>query len=371
MQKYKIEIAILSALILLFIFLLSFSESVRFFGKEHPGILIVAISVACEVICDFRAEKNLLERIKIFFGICLIIGLLLEIIEAAKSDIKVEKLREGNLVLQTNVESLNGVVIQLAHEYDLSTNALAEANARLSGLQITNLALANAVISLNSKLEKTDSTAQSASNTAQLTFLSTLPLVQEHSNAVAAAAAAEALAVSNAVAAAKQAAISNAIVAKRNAWRIKPDQQDVMMAAFRSPDHVKLLDESVTNENLLVAFNDSPDFAVDMASVLKKARFSVKIFPTNEPPFSGIKILVPFISLSSNALVNTGFLIRQALLDAGFGITVKKAELEPGLLKILVGSKPIITNSVPIPIATNSPPEKNPQGQNLSPKQRR
>jgi hypothetical protein len=131
-QKYKVEIAILSALILLFVSSLIFSESVRFFGKEHPGILIVAISVACEVVCDFRAEKNLLERIKIFFGICLVVGLLLEIIEAAKSDIQVEKLREGNLVLQTNVDSLNSVVLQLAHEYDLSTNALAEANVRLA-----------------------------------------------------------------------------------------------------------------------------------------------------------------------------------------------------------------------------------------------
>jgi hypothetical protein len=134
MQKYKMEIAILSALILLFISALSFSESVRFFGKEHPGILIVAISVACEVVCDLRAEKNLLERIKIFFGICLVVGLLLEIVEAAKSDIQVEKLRASNLVLQTNVNSLNGAVIQLAHQYDLSTNALAEAKARLASV---------------------------------------------------------------------------------------------------------------------------------------------------------------------------------------------------------------------------------------------
>ena len=135
MQKYKIEISILSALILLFISSLCFSESVRFFGKEHPGILIVAISVACEVVCDFRAEKNLLERIKIFFGICLVVGLLLEIVEAAKSDIQVEQLRASNLVLQTNVDSLNGAVLQLAHQYDLSTNALAEANERLKTIK--------------------------------------------------------------------------------------------------------------------------------------------------------------------------------------------------------------------------------------------
>jgi hypothetical protein len=130
MHKYQIEIAVLSALILSFILLLSFSESVRFFGKEHPGILIVAISVACEVVCDWRTEKNLLDRIKKFFGICLVIGLLLEIVEASKSDIQVEKLRNGNLVLQTNVASLNRAVLQLAHQYDLTTNALAEANER-------------------------------------------------------------------------------------------------------------------------------------------------------------------------------------------------------------------------------------------------
>jgi hypothetical protein len=38
-------------------------------------------------------------------------------------------------VLQTNVASLNSAVIQLAHQYDLSTNALFEANARLAEAQ--------------------------------------------------------------------------------------------------------------------------------------------------------------------------------------------------------------------------------------------
>jgi hypothetical protein len=44
--------------------------------------------------------------------------------------IQVENLKQGNLVLQTNVASLNGAVIQLAHQYDLSTNALGPVNTK-------------------------------------------------------------------------------------------------------------------------------------------------------------------------------------------------------------------------------------------------
>lgn len=135
MQKYKSEIAILSALILLVVFSLLASDSARFFGKEHPGILIVAISVAGEIVCEWRTEKSFIERLKKFFGICLVVGLLLEIVEAVKSDKQVEILRQGNLELQTNVANLNDVAIQLAHQYDLSTNALAEANARLASIR--------------------------------------------------------------------------------------------------------------------------------------------------------------------------------------------------------------------------------------------
>ena len=52
-----------------------------------------------------------------------------------KADKQVEILRNANLELQTNIASLNGTVIQLAHQYDLSTNALAEAKARLASVR--------------------------------------------------------------------------------------------------------------------------------------------------------------------------------------------------------------------------------------------
>jgi hypothetical protein len=49
--------------------------------------------------------------------------------------IEVEQMKKGNLVLQTNVDSLTGEMIQLAHQYDLTTNALAEAKSRLASVK--------------------------------------------------------------------------------------------------------------------------------------------------------------------------------------------------------------------------------------------
>lgn len=95
--------------------------------------MLVLIGVAGEIICDWKEMGvGRLARAKRISAILLVVGLMMEFWEAAKSDIQAEQLMKGNLVLQTNVASLNGAVIQLAHQYDLSTNALAEANARLA-----------------------------------------------------------------------------------------------------------------------------------------------------------------------------------------------------------------------------------------------
>jgi len=84
----KTAIATLSAVILILIISVSVSSSVRFFCLEHPGILIVVIAVAGEVICDWNRKKTLKERLKKIFGSLLVTGLLWEVAEAVQSDKK-------------------------------------------------------------------------------------------------------------------------------------------------------------------------------------------------------------------------------------------------------------------------------------------
>lgn len=94
------------------------------FIVNHPGILLVIVGVAGEVICDWNRKKELRERLKKFFGIVLVIGLLWEIAEAVKSDkqvaaaklladeanerastneLQVAKITQTNLLLQAKV----------------------------------------------------------------------------------------------------------------------------------------------------------------------------------------------------------------------------------------------------------------------------
>lgn len=88
------------------------------FCFNHPGIVLVAVGVIGETL--FENTK----RLKKYFAWILIVGLLLEMREAVDADAKVEESK-------TNLASLNKATIELAHQYDLSTNALAEANARI------------------------------------------------------------------------------------------------------------------------------------------------------------------------------------------------------------------------------------------------
>jgi len=85
-QMSRTAIAMVSAVILIFILSVSISSSVRFFCLEHPGVLIVVIAVAGEVVCDWNRNKSLRERLKKLFGMLLVAGLLIEIAEAIKSD---------------------------------------------------------------------------------------------------------------------------------------------------------------------------------------------------------------------------------------------------------------------------------------------
>lgn len=98
----KTAIATLSAAILILVFSVIVFKSARSFCWEHPGILIVAFAVAGEVICDWNRKKNIKERLKKFFGILLVAGLLLEIAEAIESDKKASQAILSAALAETN-----------------------------------------------------------------------------------------------------------------------------------------------------------------------------------------------------------------------------------------------------------------------------
>lgn len=89
----RTAIATLSATILVLILTLVFSSSSRVFCMEHPGIVLVAIAVIGELACEWKREKTFQQRLKKFFALLLVAGLLLEIGEAIKSDKEVGTLK--------------------------------------------------------------------------------------------------------------------------------------------------------------------------------------------------------------------------------------------------------------------------------------
>jgi hypothetical protein len=155
--KNKILLATAS---ILFLALLFSSSAFREFVSKHPGLIGVLIAVSGEVYFDWKEESGRHAKWKKFFMALLVVSLAYELYEASESDQKaadsiklasqanlqvgvlsnatvrlsfsLEGAKSNNLVLQTNVDSLNSAVLQLAHEYDLSTNALAEATTRLA-----------------------------------------------------------------------------------------------------------------------------------------------------------------------------------------------------------------------------------------------
>lgn len=98
-------------------------------APDKNGLIPVSIFFEKEKV---ESKKH---RWELFWEIVLIAGLIGEIPATKHSISESARLNNENLVLQTNVESLNDAVIQLAHQYDLSTNALAEANARLAAIR--------------------------------------------------------------------------------------------------------------------------------------------------------------------------------------------------------------------------------------------
>jgi hypothetical protein len=144
--KFKICVAIASVL---FLALLIVFPAFRAFSLKHPGLIGVLVGVSGEVYFDWKEEKGKNAKWKRFFMALLVVSLTYELIEASENDkeaanaIKLAgqadehaaETESNNLVLSTNFEALSVAVIRLAHQYDLSTNALAEAEARLAQAQ--------------------------------------------------------------------------------------------------------------------------------------------------------------------------------------------------------------------------------------------
>jgi len=101
---------------------------------------VIEVGVALAAVINVHKELEESRKVKLekyieVFACVAAFFFLAEAILGCRSSMllakEIEKFKGDNLVLQTNVASLNGVVIQLAHQYDLSTNALAEAEERL------------------------------------------------------------------------------------------------------------------------------------------------------------------------------------------------------------------------------------------------
>jgi hypothetical protein len=84
----------------------------EFIGR-HPGLLLVLIGVVGEIACDWKEMEGRLARAKRISAILLVVGLMMEFWEAAKSDNEVADTKErtalvesNNLVLRSNVVAL-------------------------------------------------------------------------------------------------------------------------------------------------------------------------------------------------------------------------------------------------------------------------
>ena len=91
------------------------------FAKRHPGILLVLIGVAGEVICDWKEMGKRLAWAKRLSAILLIMGLAVEFGEAAKSDNEV-----ADTKLHTRLVESNNVALQLTVEELRSKNIALE-----------------------------------------------------------------------------------------------------------------------------------------------------------------------------------------------------------------------------------------------------
>jgi len=91
----------------------SFASASLAFVKAHPGIVLVLIGVAGEIVLEWKKTQGKLAWLKKSFWILLILGLVLEFFEATKSDRDIAVLNRqaaelvhSNLVLSLELEKL-------------------------------------------------------------------------------------------------------------------------------------------------------------------------------------------------------------------------------------------------------------------------
>ncbi len=121
---------------------LSSSFSWLEFVIRHPGLLLVLLGVAGEVICDWKEMEGRLARAKRISAILLVVGLAIEFIEAANSDREVAALGKQ---AATAIERA-GIAEQKA----------GEANERAAITESNNLVLRSNVVALEQQMANSD-----------------------------------------------------------------------------------------------------------------------------------------------------------------------------------------------------------------------
>jgi hypothetical protein len=123
----------------------SFSDCIGFVLR-HPGLLLVLIGVAGEIICDWKDMEGRLARAKKLSAILLVVGLTMEFWEAAKSDEEIAKLKlqtaDSNLAAQRAAEESG------------------QANERAANTESNNLVLQTRLIELENKIKPRTITPQ-------------------------------------------------------------------------------------------------------------------------------------------------------------------------------------------------------------------
>jgi hypothetical protein len=164
--RAKVKICLVIASVLFVAALIVF-PAFRSFSFKHPGLIGVLIGVSGEVYFDWKEEKGKTAKWKRFFMALLVVSLTYELIEASENDKEAAnainlagqadehaaETESNNLVLNTHFEALSIAVIRLAHQYDLSTNALAVADAKLAQAESDIAAASSAANNANIALQ--------------------------------------------------------------------------------------------------------------------------------------------------------------------------------------------------------------------------
>jgi hypothetical protein len=119
------------------------------FVKRHPGLVLVFVGVFGETIADWAKETKFTKRLKNAFAIVLVIGLALEIPEAAHSDKEAALSTERAKAIETTNALLRSNVAALDKEVAETKIQLAKANERTALAESNSLALRKEVAQID------------------------------------------------------------------------------------------------------------------------------------------------------------------------------------------------------------------------------